>query len=69
VIGIPLGLAAGRWAWNLISTGIGSVSPPITPAGLIIVVAVATLALANLTAAAPGWAAARVAPAVVLRNE
>jgi ABC-type lipoprotein release transport system permease subunit len=69
VIGVPLGLAGGRWSWNLISSGIGSVSPPIAPAGLIMLVAIATLALANLTAAAPGWAAARVAPAVVMRNE
>jgi ABC-type lipoprotein release transport system permease subunit len=69
VIGIPLGLAGGRWAWNLIASGIGSVSPPMIPARLIAIVAVATLALANLIAAAPGWAAARVAPAVVMRNE
>jgi ABC-type lipoprotein release transport system permease subunit len=69
VIGIPLGLAGGRWGWNLISSGIGSVSPPMIPAGLTVVVAAATLAVANLTAAAPGWAAARVAPAVVMRNE
>jgi hypothetical protein len=39
------------------------------PAGLIVAVAAATLVLANLTAVAPGWAAARVAPAVVIRNE
>jgi ABC-type lipoprotein release transport system permease subunit len=69
VIGIPLGVAGGRLAWHLVSSGIGAVSPPMMPAGLIGAVAAATLALANLTAVVPGWAAARVAPAVVIRNE
>jgi ABC-type lipoprotein release transport system permease subunit len=69
VIGIPVGLAGGRLAWHLVSSGIGSSSPPIIPAGLVAVAALATLVIANMTAAAPGWAAARVAPAVIMRNE
>lgn len=68
-IGIPAGLIAGRWAWELVASGIGSVSPPIVPTALIALVALATLLLANLTAALPGRAAARVAPAPVMRTE
>ncbi|MGH9094913.1 MAG: FtsX-like permease family protein, partial [Acidimicrobiales bacterium] len=69
VVGLPLGVALGRWAWNLVASGINSTSPPTVPALAIGLVIPAALAVANLLAAAPGWAAARVAPALVLRVE
>ena len=68
VVGIPLGIAAGRWTWNLVASGIGSVSPPIVPVALIVLSIPATLAVANLIAVLPGRKAAHVAPATVMRN-
>ena len=67
-IGLPLGIGAGRWAWNLFAARIGVVPEPVVPSVLLLVIP-ATLALANLIALAPGRAAARIRPAVVLRAE
>ena len=69
LVGIPLGVAGGRWAWNLVASGMGSVSPPVVPALAIGFVILAALVLANVIAAAPGRMAARVAPGVVMRGE
>jgi ABC-type lipoprotein release transport system permease subunit len=69
VIGIPLGVAAGRWSWRLIadSTPLRYV-PPVA-----VLVAVAcvpcALVLANLVAALPARRAAQLRPAEVLRAE
>ncbi len=69
VVGIPLGVVGGRWAWHLVASGIGSVSPAVVPALWIVGVVPAALAVANVIAAWPGWVAAKVSPAVVMRNE
>jgi hypothetical protein len=69
VIGLPLGLAAGRWVWELFVGPLGLDAPAIVPVARIGVVSVATLVLANLVAAVPARAAARTSPAIVLRTE
>jgi hypothetical protein len=69
LLGIPLGVAGGRWAWNLVASSIGSVSPPVVPTLAICLVIFAALTLANVIAAWPGWMAARVAPGVAMRSE
>ena len=69
LLGIPLGVAGGRWAWNLVASGIGSVSPAVVPTLALCFVIFAALILANVIAAWPGWMAARVAPGVVMRSE
>ncbi len=69
LVGIPLGVAGGRWAWKLVASGMGSVSPPVVPTLAICFVIVAALVLAHVIAAWPGWMAARVAPGVVMRSE
>jgi ABC-type antimicrobial peptide transport system permease subunit len=69
IVGLPLGVAGGRWAWSAVVSNIGSVSPPVVPAITIGIMVPATLLVANAIAAWPGWAAARVAPAVVMRSE
>jgi hypothetical protein len=68
VIGLPLGAAAGRWAWTLLAQGF-AIEPVavISPALLLAVPAV--LLLANAVAAIPARTAARTRPAVVLRAE
>ena len=69
LIGIPLGIACGRWAWTIVSSGIGSSSPPSVPAGAVAIIVPVTLLLANLIAAWPGYAATRIAPALEMRSE
>lgn len=69
IVGLPLGVAGGRFAWNLVDDAIGSVSPPVVPTLAVAVAALTTLGLANVIAAWPGWIAGRVAPAAALRIE
>ena len=47
LIGVPLGVVGGRWAWILVSSGIGSVSPPVVPLLGIVLVVPVTLLIAN----------------------
>jgi hypothetical protein len=69
VLGVPLGLAAGRWAWQLTTAALGVDSGPVVPLPAILAVVVGTLAAANLVAAVPGRAASRLRPAAALRSE
>jgi hypothetical protein len=67
--GLPVGIAAGRWAWRLVANQLGVVSGPVMPPVPALVIAVGALLAANLAAAGPGWVAARIRPATVLRSE
>ncbi len=69
VIGVPLGIAAGRWLWILFARGLSAVPDPVIPAASIALAAVAALVLANLVAAVPGRQAARTPAALLLRAE
>ncbi len=69
VLGVPAGVALGRWTWRLVATNAGSVSPAIVPLAAILLVIPATLVAANLLAGGPAWAAGRVQPARVLKAE
>jgi hypothetical protein len=69
LLGLPLGVAAGRWAWVLVNQGLGSPAGPVTPALAVLAAVPATLLLANLVAAVPARSAAATRPAVVLRSE
>ena len=68
-IGIPLGVAGGRWAWRLVASQLGVASGPVVPPLPVLAIAAGALVVANLAAAGPGWTAARIRPAVVLRSE
>ena len=69
VVGVPLGVAGGRWAWRLVAGQLGVVSGPVVPPLPVLAVAAGALVVANLVAAGPGRAAARIRPAVALRSE
>ena len=69
VIGLPLGIAAGRWLWLLFARELSAVPDPTVPAGSIALAAVAALVLANVVAAVPGRRAARTPAAEVMRAE
>jgi FtsX-like permease family len=68
-IGVPLGVAGGRWAWRLVASQLGVAAGPVVPPLPVLAIAVGALVVANLAAAGPGWTAARIRPAVVLRSE
>jgi ABC-type lipoprotein release transport system permease subunit len=68
-IGIPLGLLAGRFAWNVYARDLGVVPEAAMPwidLGLTVILA---LALTALAAAPAAWHAVRTRPAVLLRSE
>jgi hypothetical protein len=67
--GVPLGLAVGRFTWNLLAQDLGVVPEPITPIGATALVVPAAIVLANLIAALPALTASRTQPALVLRAE
>ena len=69
LVGVPLGVALGRWSWALFSDQAGVVREPVVPAWQIAVVVAGTLLFANLVAALPGRMAARTRPAEALRAE
>lgn len=68
-IGIPLGVAAGRWAWQAFADGLGIVPAPVVPLFVVLATIPAGVLLANLAAALPARAAGRTKPATVLRAE
>lgn len=67
--GVPLGVAAGRWAWGVFADSLGIPPHPLTPLTLVLLAAPAAVAIANVAAYWPGRAAARLRPAQVLRAE
>ena len=68
-VGIPLGIVAGRWLWNLFAEQIYAVPYPTVSVPSVILVAVGALVLANLVAAFPARQAARTPTALMLRGE
>jgi hypothetical protein len=68
-VGLPLGIAAGRWAWQLTSTQLGVDLDPAVPLLAIAAVTAGAILAANLAAAVPGWVAGHLQPATVLHTE
>jgi hypothetical protein len=69
VVGVPVGIALGRWLWDLFARDIYAVPLPTVPVGEVALVVVGTFILANLVAVIPGQMAARTPTALVLRAE
>jgi hypothetical protein len=69
LIGIPLGIALGRFLWDLFVRQINAVPDPTIPTVSIVLIAVGAVLLANLVAAVPGRIAARTPTAQLLRSE
>jgi ABC-type lipoprotein release transport system permease subunit len=68
-IGIPVGIAIGRWGWNIFSEQIGVVPEPVTPVVFALLLIPIALLFANLVAALPARSAGKLRPAPVLRTE
>jgi FtsX-like permease family len=69
LIGLPAGVAGGRWAWRYLATQLAVLPEPAVPLTPVVIAIPAALVLANLIATAPGQAAARTQPATILRTE
>ena len=67
--GIPLGVAAGRWAWTSFASTVGFVPVTVVPVPALFVGLLTLLAAGNLLAAVPAAVAARTPPAAALRAE
>jgi hypothetical protein len=69
LVGVPVGLLVGRWAFALFAGSVGVAPQAEIPLPVLLTTIPAVLLLANLIAAAPGSVAARIRPALILRSE
>ena len=69
LVGLPLGVAAGRWAWTIAADRLGVVAEPVVPLLALLALVPLTIVVANLVAAVPAWFAGRNRPAALLRDE
>jgi ABC-type antimicrobial peptide transport system permease subunit len=69
VAGIPVGLAAGRWAWLVFADQLGFVPEAVVPMVGVLLTIPSALVIANVIAALPARAAARTKAAAILRAE
>jgi hypothetical protein len=69
LIGLPAGVAVGRWAWLLFASEVGIAASAVTPAGIILVMMPAAVLAANAVAFWPARRAALLSPAEVLQAE
>jgi putative ABC transport system permease protein len=69
VVGLPLGVALGRWSWRLTSDALWVVSTPRVPVLALVLVAVAALVVVNAAALGAGALVRRGSPSVALRAE
>jgi ABC-type lipoprotein release transport system permease subunit len=69
LVGGPVGVVVGRWAWRLVANQLGVIPETVVPPLQVLAIAGGALLIANLIAAGPGWVAGRLQPALVLRSE
>jgi len=68
VLGVPIGIAAGRVIWRAFASNLGVVLVDIAPVRLVVLFAVGALAVGALLALVPAMLAARTRPAEALRE-
>ncbi|HTD50846.1 MAG TPA: ABC transporter permease, partial [Acidimicrobiia bacterium] len=69
VVGVPLGIIAGRALWDLFARAIHAVPQPTIATTTVALIAIVALVLANVVAAIPGIQAARTRTALLLHAE
>jgi predicted lysophospholipase L1 biosynthesis ABC-type transport system permease subunit len=69
VVGVPLGVAGGRWTWTTFANSIGVVPAPVVPVTTLALGIAGLIAAGALLALWPAAIAARTVPAVLLRAE
>ena len=69
LIGLPLGIAVGRWIWDIFAANVGVATDAAIPTWTILLVVPVLVLLANLVASIPGRRSAILHPAEILRSE
>jgi hypothetical protein len=69
VVGAPLGVMIGRWAWLSAIGSVGMIDTPAVPLPVLALVAAVAIGGAAALGSVPGWIAARRSPAHELRSE
>jgi hypothetical protein len=69
IIGVPLGIVAGRAGWAIVDNQLGLPSDAIIPAARLLVLALVAFVAINLIAIVPAWISTRTPPAGILRTE
>jgi hypothetical protein len=69
VIGLPLGVLTGAAIWRAIARSLGIAAETTVPLGVVALIVVGAVAIANLLALWPAHQAVRVSPAAALRGE
>ena len=69
VVGLPIGVALGRWVWRLTADALWVLAPPEVPLLAVVLVAVAALAVVNVAALGAGALVRIATPAAALRTE
>jgi predicted lysophospholipase L1 biosynthesis ABC-type transport system permease subunit len=69
VVGAPLGIAVGSWAWRAFAGSLGVALVTVVPVLLLSAGAAALIVAGNLLTSLPAAVAARTAPAALLRSE
>ena len=69
LVGLPTGVAAGRWGWRMFAGQLGVLPDPVVPLLAVLIAVPTALFLVNVVAALPGRIAARTQPGLVLRSE
>ncbi|HXY95009.1 MAG TPA: FtsX-like permease family protein [Acidimicrobiia bacterium] len=69
LVGLPLGIVGGRWAWGAIAGELGVPSEPTLSVAALALVAVGMVVVTNLIALVPASMARRTSPAATLRTE
>lgn len=69
LVGVPLGVALGRWLWIVFADRLPVLARPSVPVLALLAVACALVVLANVVAALPARVAARTPVAAILRSE
>ena len=67
--GLPLGVAVGRWAWALFTSGLGVPPGALIPVSFVLLMVPAAVLLADAVAYWPARAVAGLSPARELRAE
>jgi FtsX-like permease family len=69
LVGLPLGVAAGHWAWDLFAGEVGLSTAAITPLSLLLLTVPTAIIAAIVITLPSGRRCARLNPAAVLRSE
>jgi hypothetical protein len=69
VVGLPVGVALGRWSWRLTADALWVVSTPEIPVAALALVAVAAVVVVNAAALGAAALVRRGSPSAALRAE